>query len=107
MFERKGVFKLAKPTHLNLEELELELIDYGAEDFAVEDDELLIYTSFNDFAQMQRKLEEKGLEIQMSALQYIPTVTTELSEEQEKDVMQLIEKLEDDDDVQAVYHNMR
>ncbi len=107
MFERKGVFKLARPTNLNLEELELELIDYGAEDFAIEDDELLIYTSYNDFAQMQKKLEEKGLEVQMSALQYIPTVTTELSEEQEKDVMQLIEKLEDDDDVQAVYHNMK
>ncbi|MCS7012773.1 MAG: YebC/PmpR family DNA-binding transcriptional regulator [Chloroherpetonaceae bacterium] len=106
MFERKGVFKLQKPD-VNLEELELELIDYGAEDFALEDDDLLIYTSFNDFATMQKKLEEKGLTVQMSALQYVPTTTVEVTEEQEKDVMELIEKLEDDDDVQAVYHNMR
>lgn len=106
MFERKGVFKLQKPD-VNLEELELELIDYGAEDFALEEDDLLIYTSFNDFATMQKKLEEKGLNVQMSALQYIPTTTVEVTEEQEKDVMELIEKLEDDDDVQAVYHNMR
>lgn len=106
MFERKGVFKLQKPD-VNLEELELELIDYGAEDFALEEDDLLIYTSFNDFATMQKKLEEKGLNVQMSALQYIPITTVEVTEEQEKDVMELIEKLEDDDDVQAVYHNMR
>lgn len=106
MFERKGVFKI-NPVGQNLEELELELIDYGAEEFVVEEDEVLIYTSFNDFATMQKHLEEKKIDVQLSALQYIPTTTTELSEEQEKEVNELIEALEEDDDVQAVYHNMK
>jgi YebC/PmpR family DNA-binding regulatory protein len=107
MFEHKGIFKIAEPKGTNLEELELELIDFGAEEFVVEDNDILIYTSFSDFSTMQKKLEEKGFEVQQSVLQYVPTTTTALSEAQEKEVMELIEVMEEDDDVQAVYHNIK
>jgi YebC/PmpR family DNA-binding regulatory protein len=106
MFEHKGIFKFPAANH-NIDDLELELIDFGADEFIVEDGEVLIYTSFNDFATMQKKLEEKGIHVDMSVLQYIPTNTTELTEEQEKEVTELIDSLEEDDDVQAVYHNMK
>jgi YebC/PmpR family DNA-binding regulatory protein len=106
LFERKGVFRLPVAS-VNLEELELELIDYGAEDIVVEDDEVYIYTKFSDFGAMQKALEERGIEATSSELQRIPTTTTELDGEAEEAVLNLIEKIEDDDDVQAVYHNLR
>lgn len=106
MFERKGVFKIAAEG-VNLEELELELIDYGAEDIFTEDEEIYIYTQFGDFGAMQKALEERGVNILSSELQRLPNNTTELSGEQEEAVLSLIEKIEDDDDVQAVYHNMK
>ena len=106
MFERKGVFKIAAEG-VNVEDLELELIDYGAEDIFVEDGEIYVYTQFSDFGAMQKALEERGLNILSSELQRLPNNTTELSGEQEEAILNLIEKIEDDDDVQAVYHNMK
>ncbi len=106
MFERKGVFKIAADG-VNLEDLELELIDYGAEDIFTEEGEIYIYTQFGDFGAMQKALEERGVNILSSELQRLPNTTTELSSEQEEAVLSLIEKIEDDDDVQAVYHNMK
>lgn len=106
IFERKGVFRL-KAEGLNREELELDLIDFGAEEIVEEDGELVIYTSFTDFGGMQKALEEKKLNVISSEKQRIPNSTVELTEEQEKEVNDLIEKLEEDDDVQAVYHNMK
>jgi YebC/PmpR family DNA-binding regulatory protein len=106
MFERKGVFKIAAEG-VNVEDLELELIDFGAEDIFVEDGEIYVYTQFSDFGAMQKALEERGLNILSSELQRIPNTTTELAGEQEEAILNLIEKIEDDDDVQAVYHNMR
>jgi len=105
LFERKGVFKLPAEG-VNLEELELELIDYGAEDISVEDGEILIYTQFSDFGTMQKALEEKGLNVTSATVERIPNSTTELPPEAEEELMNLIEKIEDDDDVQAVYHNI-
>ncbi|MDX2127665.1 MAG: YebC/PmpR family DNA-binding transcriptional regulator [Chloroherpetonaceae bacterium] len=107
MFERKGIFKLAAPQGADLEALELELIDFGAEEFSVEDNDILIYTTFADFSTMQKHLEEKGLHPQLSVLQYLPTNSTDVSEAVELEVQSLIDALEDDDDVQAVYHNMK
>lgn len=105
LFERKGVFRL--PTEgLNLEELELDLIDYGADEITVEDGEVYIYTKFTDFGAMQKALEERGIVPTSSQLQRIATTTTELNDEQADEVMTLIDKLEEDDDVQAVYHNI-
>ncbi|MFO0506246.1 MAG: YebC/PmpR family DNA-binding transcriptional regulator [Chryseotalea sp.] len=105
MFERRGVFKFANGV-LNLEELELDLIDAGAEDIDQGEEETIIYTKFTDFGSMQKFLEERKIEATNSELQYIPTTTKDLSEEQQDEVLKLIEALEEDDDVQSVYHNL-
>lgn len=105
MFERKGVFKF-DPAKLNLDELELDLIDAGAEDIDRSDEEIIVYTKFTEFGHMQKFLESKELEAKSSELQYIPTTTKELSEEQQDEVLKLVEALESDDDVQNVYHNL-
>lgn len=105
MFERRGVFKF-EPSALNLDELELDLIDGGAEDIQRDEEEILIYTKFNDFGNMLKFLESKNLNAKSSSLQYIPTTTKELSEAQQDDVLKCIEALEEDDDVQNVYHNL-
>jgi len=105
MFERKGVFKF-DPASLNMEELELEFIDAGAEDIEVADDEITVYTKFTEFGHMQKFLESRGLEAKSSTLQYIPAATKELTEEQQDEVLKLVEAMEADDDVQNVYHNL-
>jgi YebC/PmpR family DNA-binding regulatory protein len=105
LFEHKGVFKFDS-SKLNLAELELDLIDAGAEDIEQDEDETLVYTRFADFGQMLKFLESKGLEAKSSELQYIPTVTKELSEADQDDVLKCVEALEADDDVQHVYHNL-
>lgn len=105
LFERKGVFKF-EPGRINLEELELDLIDAGAEEIEENEDELVVHTRFTEFGSFQKFLESKNLEARSSELQYIPTTTSELPESQQDEVLKLIEALEGDDDVQAVYHNL-
>jgi len=105
MFERKGIFKISAEG-VDLEELELELIDFGAEDIYEHEGEIIIETPFTEFGNMQKGLEEKGLSVTSAEVQRIPTTRTELTEEQEEEVLGLIERLEEDDDVQAVFHNM-
>ncbi|MGE0772846.1 MAG: YebC/PmpR family DNA-binding transcriptional regulator [Cyclobacteriaceae bacterium] len=105
MFERKGVFKFATDA-INLDEMELELIDAGAEDIQQEEEEIVVYTKFSDFGSMQKFIESKNLEAKSSELQYIPTTTKELSEAEQDEVMECINALEEDDDVQNVYHNL-
>ena len=105
LFERKGVFQLSSEG-IDMETLELELIDFGAEDIRVEDDEIYIYTQFSDFGTMAKALDERNITPISASLQRIPTTATEVPEELEESIIALIEKLEDDDDVQAVYHNM-
>ncbi len=105
MFERRGVFKF-DPSKLNLDELELDLIDAGAEDIERGDEEIVIYTKFTEFGHMQKFLESKNLEAKSSELQYIPNTTKELSEAEQDEVLKLVETLEADDDVQTVYHNL-
>jgi YebC/PmpR family DNA-binding regulatory protein len=106
LFERKGIFKIEKG-NTNLEELELDLIDFGAEEVMQDEDGIYIYTSFADFGKMQKGLEEKGHQIISAELERIPTNTTELNEDQQKEVIALVEKIEEDDDVQNVFHNMK
>ncbi|GCC51365.1 YebC/PmpR family DNA-binding transcriptional regulator [Chryseotalea sanaruensis] len=105
MFERKGVFKFA-PNVLNLEELELDLIDAGAEDIEQNEEETVIHTKFTDFGLMVKFLEDKKIEAISAELHYLPTTTKELSEAEQDEVLILIDALEDDDDVQNVYHNL-
>ncbi|HMW37040.1 MAG TPA: YebC/PmpR family DNA-binding transcriptional regulator [bacterium] len=106
LFERKGVFKIGKEG-VDSDELELEMIDYGAEDFAVDDEDIYIYTSFGDFVKMQKALEEKKLNVKSAELQYIPSTQTDVTEKQEEDVIKLVEAIEEDDDVQNVFHAMK
>jgi YebC/PmpR family DNA-binding regulatory protein len=105
LFERKGVFKF-DPEKLNLDDLELDLIDAGAEDIERQDDEIVIYTRFTEFGHMQKFLESRQLEARSSELQYTPTTTKELPEDQQDEVLKLVEVLESDEDVQTVYHNL-
>ena len=106
-FNRLGEFKI-KNTGLNIEDLELELIDYGLEEIG-EDSEgnIVIRTTFTEFGHMAKALEEKKIEVITAELTRIPMNATELSEEAAQDVFKLIDKLEEDEDVQKVYHNLK
>ena len=106
LFDRKGVFRIKKG-NLNAEELELELIDFGADEIESDEEEIVIYTAFTDFGNMQKALETKKFDIISSELERIPNLTVELSDAQVEEVMKLVSKLEEDDDVQTVYHNMK
>ncbi|MCB0835754.1 MAG: YebC/PmpR family DNA-binding transcriptional regulator [Bacteroidetes bacterium] len=105
MFDRKCHFKIATPD-LDLEELELELIDYGADEVFADDEGVMIYGDFVSFGMLQKALEDMQFEIISSGLERIPTVTKTLTEEEEADLEKLLNKLEDDDDVQNVYHTI-
>ena len=91
---------------MDLEELELELIDFDVEEVFDDEDGIIIYAPFEQFGAIQKFLEEKEMEILSSGFERIPTTTKKLSEEEEAEVDKLLEKLEDDDDVQNVYHSM-
>ncbi len=106
MFDKTCHFKVAKG-ELDPEELELEMIDHGVEEVFVEDETIVMYGPFESFGSMQKALEEQGIEIVSSGFERIPNVPTKsLSEEQTAEVEKLLEKIEDDDDVQQVYHTM-
>ena len=104
IFERKGVFRLPAEG-VNLEDLELELIDFGADEIFEDEGEIIIHTAFTDFGAMQKALDARGITVTNSELQRIPLSTVEISDEQYEDIEALVEKIEEDDDVQAVYHN--
>ena len=91
---------------MDLEELELELIDHGIEEIFEDDDGVLIYAPFESFGSIQSYLEGANIEILSSGFERIPQVTKKLSKEQAADVEKLLDKLDDDDDVQNVYHTM-
>jgi YebC/PmpR family DNA-binding regulatory protein len=104
IFERQGVFRLPAEG-LVLEDLELDLIDFGADEIFEDEGEIIIHTAFTDFGAMQKALDERKITVTSSELQRIPLTTVELSDEQFEAIETLIEKIEEDDDVQAVYHN--
>jgi YebC/PmpR family DNA-binding regulatory protein len=107
-FTRKGVFKVEKSALAgkDMDEFEFELIDAGLDDFAIDEEEIYIYTTFTDFGLMQKALEDMKIEVKNADLQYIPNSYVDLTEEQAQEVLDLIERLEGDDDVQNVYHNL-
>jgi len=105
MFEKNCHFSIPKG-ELDLEELEFELIDHGAEDVFEEDENIMIYGSFENFGSLQKELENKEYEILSSGFERIPNNTTKLTKEQEVEIEKLLEKFEDDEDVQSVYHSM-
>ena len=91
---------------IDAEELELEMIDFGIDEVFVDDDGILIYAPFESFGAIQHELEARGLEILSSGFERIPQVTKALTPEEAADVEKLLEKIEEDDDVQNVYHTM-
>ncbi|MFV0397123.1 MAG: YebC/PmpR family DNA-binding transcriptional regulator [Bacteroidales bacterium] len=107
LFDHKSVFKISKKEGLDIEELELELIDFGADEIAEDDNEIVIYAEFESFAKIQKYLEEAGLEILSAEFERIPNDLKELSEEQRAQIYKLLDKLEEDEDIQNVFHNMK
>lgn len=110
MFNQVGVFRL-KPEDIERDELELELIDFGLEEMVDTQDEkgndlVALRCAREEFGNLQSALEERKLEVVSSGFEWIPTTTTELNDEQEEDVAKLIDRLEEDDDVQNVFHNL-
>jgi YebC/PmpR family DNA-binding regulatory protein len=106
IFDRKGVFKIAPPS-TDLEELELELIDHGLEEIFETDDGLLLYSNFKQFNELQKVLEANKVQVLSASAQRIPTTTVKVTAEQEAEIQKIIERLEDDDDVQTVFNNMQ
>jgi len=105
LFERKGVFTI-KPEGINLDDLQLELIDAGAEDIETDGDRIIVTCAKEDFGSVNKKLNELGIEPEEALLKRVPNDTKKLDVESAKKVLRLIEALEDDDDVQNVYHNL-
>ena len=105
MFDRKGEFIFDKG-EMDLDELELELIDGGADEIELVDDKVYVYTNYEDFGTMQSCLENLKIEVSEASLQRFPNATKELSDEQQQEIDTLIERFEDDDDVMKVFHGM-
>ncbi|HLP28823.1 MAG TPA: YebC/PmpR family DNA-binding transcriptional regulator [Candidatus Didemnitutus sp.] len=105
IFDRKGVFTIPA-AGINRDELEMTLIENGAEDIQELDEDIIAYTSFQDFITMQRALETAGIAVTSAELRRIPNNLVTLTDEQAEDIIKLIDKLEEDDDVQNVFHNM-
>jgi YebC/PmpR family DNA-binding regulatory protein len=106
MFDHTCNFRIPSEG-LDPEQLELELIDFGAEEVFMDEDGILIYASFESFGSLQKELETRGIEILSSGFERIPQLTKTLTEEEVADVEKLLEKIEEDDDVQNVYHTMQ
>lgn len=108
IFDRKGVFEIefSQIEGKDFEELELEFIDGGAEEVEKDDEAVMITTEYDDFGNMASKLDELGIEVKSSGLKRFPTTMVNLTVEQALPILKMLEKYDDDDDVQAVYHNM-
>jgi YebC/PmpR family DNA-binding regulatory protein len=106
MFDRKAVFELKKPD-MDIDELEMELIDAGLEEIKQEDEEnISIIADYTDFGEMSKKLDEMGIEYEKGSLERIPNSPVEITDEQMEELSILLDKLEDDEDVQNVYTNL-
>ncbi|MDP4289549.1 MAG: YebC/PmpR family DNA-binding transcriptional regulator [Bacteroidota bacterium] len=105
LFDHKCHFRV-RNTGLDIEELEFEFIDYGAEEVFEDEDCIMIYGDFSSYGSLQKAIEDKGFEIVNSGFDRFPQTTKELTEEQQVEIDKLLEKLEDDDDVLNVYHNI-
>jgi len=107
MFEHKCVFKVREKEGLDLEELELELIDFGVDEIFVEDGEIVIYSEFSFYGTLQKYLEDNGFEVLSCEFERIPLDTKELTSEQTDEIEKLLTKFYEDEDVQNVFHNIK
>ena len=106
MFARRAVFEFVKPEKVDLEELELELIDAGLEEIITIESTVYLYADYTNFGNLSKALENMDIEVDKATLQRIPNSPVEFSEEQLGEVEKMLDKIEDDDDVQAVYTNI-
>jgi YebC/PmpR family DNA-binding regulatory protein len=106
VFDRKGVFKVATPQG-DLDDFELEMIDHGLEEIFAADDGLLLYSSFKQFGDLQKALEGRGIEVKSAAPQRMANNFVAVTEEQEAEIQKMVDRLEEDDDVQTVFTNMQ
>lgn len=107
LFDHKSVFKIKAKEGVSLEDLELELIDYGVDELEADGEEIVLYGEFESFSNIQKYLEENGFEIESTEFERIPNDTKDVTEEQRASIEKLLEKFEDDEDVQNVFHNMK
>lgn len=107
LFDHKSVFKIKPKEGVSTEDLELELIDYGVDEVEPDEEEIVLYGLFEEFANIQKYLEENGYEIISAEFERIPNDLKEVTAEQRAQIEKLLEKFEDDDDVQNVFHNMK
>ncbi len=107
LFERKCNFRVVKKADVDMEELELELIDFGLDECFVDGEEIFIYADFASFGPIQKYLEDHGFEIKSFAFERIPSDMKELSEEEQQEVEKLVSRLEEDEDVVNVFTNMK
>ncbi len=107
LFDHKSVFKIKPTEGMDLEELELELIDCGVDEVEPDEEEIVLYGAFEDYSNIQHYLESNGYEIVSSEFVRIPNDVKELNDEQRAAVEKLLEKFEEDEDVQNVFHNMK
>jgi len=107
IFDRKGVFQIKRSAiSMDLDELEMELIDAGLEEMESDEEYITLYTAMEDFGAMVKKLEDMKIEVESAELQRIPNTTKTIDEESMRKVLKIVDLLEEDDDVQAVYHDM-
>ncbi len=107
LFEHKSVFHIKPKEGVSLEDLELELIDYGVDELEADDEEIVLYGSFESYNDIQKYLEDNGFEIISSEFERIPNDVKELDAEQRASIEKLLERIEEDEDVQNVFHNMK
>ena len=107
LFEHKSVFKIKEKEGVEMDELELELIDFGVDEMDSDEGSIMIYGPFEEFNNIQKYLEDNGFEIESAEFERIPNDTKEVTAEQREIIEKLIERFEDDDDVQNVFHNMK
>ena len=107
LFEHKSVFHIKPKDGISLEDLELELIDFGVDELDADDEEIVLYGEFESFNAIQKYLEENGFEITSAEFERIPNDTKEVTDEQRAQIEKLIERIEEDEDVQNVFHNMK
>jgi len=107
LFDRKCVFRINKKDGISIEDLELELIDFGVDEVAEDEGEIVLYGEFKSYSEIQKHLEENGFEIYSAQFERIPNDTKEVTEEQRIQLDKLLDKLEEDEDVQNVFHNIK
>ena len=106
MFNRKAVFEFDKNDEIDIEELELELIDAGLEEIEADEEIVVVQADYHDYGLLSQALEDKGIDVKKSSLQRFPTSPVEFTDEQMEDIEKFLDKIDDDEDVLAVYTNM-